>query len=141
MATTTITGSLAAAAVQPPANHVVNVVSGQASLASLSASGSGMALLCVIPPNAKNVQLEAYHTSGGETACVMNYGYRTENGSLSASALMAGGLADVTVGLGKPINMSPDDATSERRRFVTATKLSGTAGAAAFCNFRLTYTF
>jgi len=135
----TITGSLAAASVQPLGNHVINVIAGQASLSSLSASGSGMALMCVIPPNAKNVQLEVQHISG-ETACVMNYGYRTENGSLSASAFLAG-VADTLVTLSKPVTMSADEANGERRRFITATKVSGTAGAAAVANFQVTYTF
>ncbi len=137
---TTLTASLAYATVQPKANHFGNRIAGTHAVGAISASGSGMALLAVVPPNATNVQLLVRHNSGGETALVMNYGYRTENASLSASAFISS-LADVTTMISAPVNFTRDEANYERRRFITATKVSGTAGASTVINYQITYDF
>ena len=140
MAVTTATASLAISTVVPLANHVINVLQGTYAAGAISASGSAIALLAAVPPNAKRVRMIVKHVSGATTQ-VLNYGYITQNGSLSASAFFAAGLADTLTGFSKILNFTADDANHEKRRHICMTRESGTATASLVVDYQITYGF
>ena len=140
MAITTATASLAASGVVPKANHYTNILAGnKAGVQSLSTSA--LMWLAKIPPDAKNVQLIVHHNSGGAATAVVNYGISSGDGaSISASAL-GSGIADVTVHISSPVNLTWDDAGGERAKYVTASRVSGSVTASIVYNYQITYGF
>jgi len=130
--------SAAASGVQPKSLHFGNFVVGTSSGTGLTASAAATyMLLAKLPPNAKNVQLIVKHTSGAATG-VMNYGVVAGDGSWAASVL-GSSVASGDMHISAPVDLTWDEAGSEKVKYVTMSNVSGTLTASLTVNYQVCF--
>ena len=139
----THTASLAASNVAPKIVHAgVNAVTDAYTVgAVLSASGSGVALLCKVPVGAVLHGFESYHNAG-ETATTLNFGLRAgHETSASYSAIAADVVHQATSSQHTklPQTVAGSEADNERFKYLTASLAAGTGGSSLVIRYTLTY--